>query len=125
VKFAVVGGSGTLVNLGVFSLLIFVWHRAASSDPGLYEQFASGAAFCVAVVSNFVLNRYWTFRHRGGIIKHFGRFFVVSLIGLGINELAFTGLHNGLGVEAHITQLLAILIVMPFNFAGSKWWAFR
>jgi dolichol-phosphate mannosyltransferase len=125
VKFGLVGGTGTLVNLGVFSLLIFIWHRAASSDPGVFKQLASGIAFCVAVLSNFLLNRQWTFRHTGRIIPNFGRFFIVSLVGLGLNELSFTLLNSVGHVEVHVSQLLAILIVTPVNFVGSKWWAFR
>ena len=125
VKFLVVGGSGTLVNLAVFSLLIFIWHRATPGPTGAFEQVASGAGFCVAVVTNFVLNRHWTFHHRGPVVPHFSRFFIVSLVGLGINLFAFTALHNWLGVESHISQLLAIFVVTPFNFVGSKWWAFR
>jgi putative flippase GtrA len=82
-------------------------------------------AFCVAVISNFLLNRRWTFHHTGPMIPHFGRFFIVSLIGLGLNLLSFTLLHNVAGVEVHVSQLLAIFIVTPLNFVGSKWWAFR
>lgn len=125
VKFAVVGGVGTLVNLAVFSFIIFVWVKARGTRPLLVEQVASGVAFCVAVVSNFVLNRRWTFRHRGPVITHFSRFFVVSLVGLGLNVLGYTALHQWLGLEEHLSQLLAIGIVTPFNFFGSKLWAFR
>jgi putative flippase GtrA len=125
IKFVVVGGTGTLVNLGVFQLLVWLYERASGGSAGLFNQIAVGIAFCVAVTSNFLLNRFWTFRHRGRIVRHFGRFFLVSLIGLGLNELFFTLLHNVAGVHRLVSLLLAILIVMPFNFIGSKWWAFR
>jgi putative flippase GtrA len=125
VKFAVVGGTGTLVNLAVFQLLVFTYERATGGSAGLFNQIAVGIAFCVAVTSNFLLNRFWTFRHRGRFIRNFGRFFLVSLVGLGLNELLFTLLHNVAGVHRLFSLLLAILIVTPFNFVGSKWWAFR
>ena len=124
VKFAIVGGSGTLVNLLVFTLLIHFWGVFAAERPLAWEQVASGIAFCVAVVNNFTLNRCWTFRHKGPVVQRFGRFFTVSLLGLGLNVLVFTGLRK-IGVEPHLSQLLAILIVTPFNFLGSKLWAFR
>jgi len=124
VKFAVVGGAGTVVNLAVFSLIIYSWKAVHGDRPFVVEQVASGVAFCVAVVNNFVLNRVWTFRHKGSVVPHFGRFFVVSLLGLGLNLLVFSGLRS-LGVEAHLSQFLAILVVTPFNFLGSKLWAFR
>jgi putative flippase GtrA len=125
VKFAVVGGTGTLVNLAVFQLLVFLYERATGGSAGIFNQIAVGISFCVAVTSNFLLNRLWTFRHRGRIIRHFSRFFLVSLIGLGLNELMFTLLHNVAGVHRLLSLLLAIVIVTPFNFVGSKWWAFR
>ena len=125
IKFALVGGSGTLVNLGVFSLIIFVWVKASGHRPLVVELFATAAAFCVAVVSNFTLNRRWTFRHQGPIVQHFGRFFLVSLVGMGLNVLSYAALHGGLGIQEHLSELLAIAIVMPLNFVGSKWWAFR
>jgi putative flippase GtrA len=125
VKFAVVGGTGTLVNLAVFQLLVFIYERATGGSAGLFNQLAVGIAFCVAVSSNFLLNRVWTFHNRGHIIRHFSRFFMVSLIGLGLNELMFTLLHNVAGVHRLLSLLLAIVIVTPFNFVGSKWWAFR
>jgi putative flippase GtrA len=125
VKFAIVGGTGTLVNLAVFQLLVFLYEHGTGGSAGIFNQIAVGIAFCVAVTSNFLLNRFWTFRHRGRIIRNFSRFFLVSLVGLGLNELMFTLLHNVAGVHRLLSLLLAILIVTPFNFVGSKWWAFR
>ena len=58
VKFALVGGSGYVVNLVVFALLAEV--------AGLHHIPAAVGAFCVAVTNNFLLNRHWTFRARDG-----------------------------------------------------------
>jgi putative flippase GtrA len=125
VKFGIVGGSGTLVNLGIFSLIIFVYVEAAGTRPLIVEQIASGVAFCVAVVGNYYFNRRWTFRHRGPVIAHFGRFFLVSCVGLVLNVLFYTALHSWAGLGEHLSELLAIGCVMPMNFVGSKFWAFR
>ncbi len=125
VKFAIVGGSGTLVNLGVFSLIIYLYVKAAGTRPLIVEQIASGVAFCVAVVSNYYFNRRWTFRHTGPVMVHFGRFFIVSCVGLGLNVFFYTALHSWAGIGEHLSQFLAIGCVMPFNFLGSKFWAFR
>lgn len=124
-KFAIVGGTGTVVNLTIFSLIIYAYVKAAGSRPLLVEQMASGIAFCVAVVSNFVLNRRWTFRHTGPLIPHFGRFFLISCVGLALNVFLYTMLHERGGLGEHLSELLAIACVMPVNFLGSKLWAFR
>lgn len=125
VKFALVGGTGTIVNLAVFSLIIYAYVKAAETRPLIVEQVASGIAFCFAVISNFVLNRRWTFRHTGPVIPHFGRFFLVSCVGLGLNVFFYTALHQWGGLGEHLSELLAIGCVMPVNFIGSKFWAFR
>jgi len=125
VKFALVGGSGTLVNLGVFSLIIYVYVEAVGTRPLIVEQIASGVAFCVAVVTNFTLNRRWTFRHSGPLVRHFGRFFLVSCVGLALNVFCYTALHEWAGLGEHLSELIAIGCVMPVNFVGSKFWAFR
>lgn len=125
VKFALVGGSGTLVNLAVFSLIIYVYVKMAGTRPLIVEQIASGVAFCVAVISNFIFNRRWTFRHTGPVIPHFGRFFLVSCVGLALNIFCYTALHEWGGLGEHLSELLAIACVMPLNFLGSKFWAFR
>jgi putative flippase GtrA len=125
VKFGLVGGSGTLVNLAVFSVVIYLLDRGRSHPPTFHVYVANAAAFCVAVVTNFLLNRRWTFHHTGRVIPHFSRFLLVSLVGYGLNFLAITLIYHVAGVEEHVSQFLAILIVTPFNFIGSKWWAFR
>ena len=73
-KFGLVGGSGYVINLIVFAAL--------TQSLGLHHIVAAIGAFCVAVSSNFLLNRAWTFGAKDG---HAGfqaaRFFAVSLIG--------------------------------------------
>lgn len=125
VKFAIVGGTGTVINFLVFSLIIWLGGRAMSSRSLELELLANGIAFCVAVVCNFLLNRSWTFRSKSRTAMRFGRFFLVSLVGLGLNLLIYALLHKYAGLGPHLTQLLTILFVMPFNFVGSKLWAFR
>ena len=52
-KFGLVGGSGYLINLAVFAVL--------SGNLGVHHTVAAVGAFCVAVTSNFLFNRHWTF----------------------------------------------------------------
>ena len=74
-KFCVVGASGYVVNLAVYTLLLDV--------VGLNYISAAVGSFLVAVTNNYSLNRVWTFRaHRGGVAYQGMRFFVVSTIAL-------------------------------------------
>ncbi len=125
VKFAVVGGTGTIVNLAVLKTTLLIWGAFAAETPFAVEVFASGLAFCVSVVNNYLLNRWWTFRSSSTMAGEFAKFFTVSIAGLGLNELAFWVLRGELGIGVLVSQLMAIACVLPFNFAVNKLWSFR
>jgi putative flippase GtrA len=117
VKFGIVGGSGYLINLAVFALL------AGGLD--VHHLAAAIGAFCVAVTSNFLWNRYWTFGPGEGP-AHFqaARFFAVSLAALGLNLVVLELLLAGGGIGELTAQAIAVAGAMPFNFLGNKLWAF-
>ena len=117
VKFGLVGGSGYLVNLGVFALL--------SGNLGVHHVLAAIGAFCVAVTSNFFWNRHWTFAAGDG---HAGfqaaRFFAVSVAALLINLAVLEALVAGTSMGDLSAQAIAVAVAMPFNFLGNKLWTF-
>jgi putative flippase GtrA len=125
VKFAVVGALGTIVNLAVLKLTLLLWGQFSESTPFAVEAFASGLAFAVAVVNNYLLNRWWTFRSSGTMGTEFLKFLVVSLCGLVLNELVFWVFRAQLELHVMVSQLLAIACVLPFNFVVNKLWSFR
>lgn len=125
VKFAVVGAIGTVVNLAVLKLTLVLWGQFSESTPFAVEAFASGLAFAVAVVNNYLLNRWWTFRSSGTMGAEFLKFLVVSIAGLALNELVFYVFRAQLELHVMVSQLLAIACVLPFNFIVNKLWSFR
>jgi putative flippase GtrA len=116
-KFGIVGGSGYLINLAVFAVL--------AGSLGIHHTIAAIGAFCVAVTSNFLWNRYWTFGPGEGP-AHFqaARFFAVSLASLGINLIVLEALIAGGSVGELTAQAIAVAVAMPFNFLGNKLWTF-
>jgi dolichol-phosphate mannosyltransferase len=117
IKFGMVGGSGYLINLGVFAFL--------SSNLGVHHLIAAIGAFCVAFASNFFWNRHWTFGAAGG---HAGfqaaRFFAVSVAALLINLTVLEALVGGTSMGDLPAQAIAVAVAMPFNFLGNKLWTF-
>ncbi len=117
VKFGLVGGSGYLINLAVFTLL--------RSDLGLHQALAAVGAFCIAVASNFFWNRHWTFAAADG---HAGfqaaRFFAVSIGALAINLVVLEALVMTTSLGDLSAQAIAVAVAMPFNFLGNKLWTF-
>jgi putative flippase GtrA len=116
VKFCVVGATGYIVNLVVFSLLVV----------GLDIHYIPAAicSFLVAVTNNYTWNRIWTFRSQRGHVAYQGmRFLVVSTVALGANLLVLELLVRADLTEV-VAQAIAIVLVTPVNFVGNKLWSF-
>lgn len=116
-KFGLVGGSGYLINLGVFAVL--------TDNLGVYHLAAAIGAFCVAVTSNFLWNRHWTFGPGEGRASfQAARFFAVSIAALGLNLVVLEALVSQHTVGDLTAQAIAVAVTMPFNFLGNKLWTF-
>jgi putative flippase GtrA len=117
VKFGIVGGSGYLINLGVFAFL--------SGNLGVYHAVAAIGAFCFAVTSNFLWNRYWTFGPGEGLAhQQAARFLAVSVGSLVINLVMLEAIVANSSISELAAQAIAVAVAMPFNFLGNKLWTF-
>jgi putative flippase GtrA len=119
VRFAIVGGTGFVLNLAVYAFCVHVL--------GIPYQGAAVVAWLVAVSSNFVLNRHWTFDRPGGRVHHQAmRFFLVSLAAFAlVNLVLLTLLVEQAGLAKVPAQALAVAAATPFNFLGNKLWSFQ
>jgi putative flippase GtrA len=118
VRFSIVGGTGYVINLAVYSTLVEV--------AELHYIVAAVLAFCVAVTNNFLLNRHWTFRAANGSAAFQApRFLTVSVIALGFNLLVLELLVGAVGIHKIPAQAAAVLAATPLNFVGNKLWSFR
>ena len=117
VKFCVVGATGYVVNLAVYTALL----RGAD----IHYVLAALCSFLVAVTNNYWWNRHWTFRgQRGHVVFQGLRFLVVSTSALVANLVVLHTLVT-LGLGEVVAQALAIMLVTPVNFVGNKLWSFR
>ena len=116
-RFCVVGASGYVVNLAVFTLLV---HAA-----GMHYLAAAVLAFVVAWTNNFVLNKFWTFKRHGlSAVQQGVRYLLVSLVALGLNLIVLELLVSAGSPEVP-AQAIAIAVVMPVNFLLNRRWSFR
>ena len=121
IRFSLVGSSGVLVNLAVYTCAIYIlsWHYLP----------AGTVSFMVAMTNNFILNRYWTFKsHQNGEAGAGGQYFrylLVTLFGYLVNMALLWFFIDGLHWHAVLSQLLAIMVTTLSNFLGSKLWAFK
>ena len=121
VKFGIVGASGFIVNLIVFTLLQRLVPDHAATGPYLAIY---SVAFLSGGVSNYFLNRIWTFRSTGHAGKEGAQFMAVSVaalfVGLGVSELVAPYFGHG-----HKTWFIATCAGIVVNFFVNKYWTFR
>lgn len=117
-QFAAVGASGTLVNLAVAKSL---------SLTGVADRAAIGAGIGVSVVSNFLLNRRFTFSHAmdGPLVRQFVGFVAASSIGMIVNYAVAVTMRTRIGYPLALAVCAGILAGMSFNFAINRWFVFR
>jgi dolichol-phosphate mannosyltransferase len=120
VKFGIVGLSGVAVNLGVFSVLVWL---------GVTAFIASPIAIEASIVSNFLLNNFWTFRWRrtSARLRVKGlKFNVVSLVALVVSYSTFLLIVFLIpSWPPHVAQALAIPPAMLVNYFLNSKWTFR
>ena len=118
VRYGVVGASGYVVNLAVFTQSV---HRLS-----IDYRVAAVLAFLVAVANNFWWNRHWTFAaHDGHAGFQAARFMAVSVGAFLVSYALLLLLVEGAGLSKDPAQAVAIIAATPFSFLGQKLWSFR
>lgn len=139
IKFGLVGISNTAVDWIVYYLVTGYIITASDAKPT-----AKAISFLVAVINSYIWNTIWTFKKeykslgnktsKGGI---FLKFFIVSLVGWGINYLVFRYVLNSftfqdltIAAKTIKTQELYPLIAasaaaIVWNFFANKLWTYK
>src|SRR5208282_4161627 len=117
IRFAVVGCSGVIVDMGLLFLL---------SDPtmlgwGLTRSKLIAAE--MAILNNFLWNDTWTFRdlssQQRGLrqrLRRLGKFQLICLAGVAINATLLNLQFNLLGMNRYVANAVAIAAVTAWNF---------
>lgn len=130
-KFGVVGGLAFFID---YFLLMFL-----TTVIGLNYLISAPISFSVSLIFNYICSMKYVFEGREDLSKkkEFIIFLILSLIGLGINQIViwfmmdgfpqiWTGLETIFTFEFHkkmkltLAKLLATFIVMVWNFIGRK-----
>ncbi len=134
-KFATVGAIGSVIDVLIMNLLTQLFNMRL--------VYAGTISLVCAIVSNFMLNRYWTYpdsrsRH---FLHQLGMFFLVNLIGIAFRipilhfveppmARVFESMVHLSQASAEIfaknaTVALAIGIVMIWNFFINRYWTYN
>ena len=98
-----------IVDFGVTYLL--------KEKAKLNKFLSNSAGFVLAATNNYIWNRLWTFHSKNEDIPgEYLSFFIISLIGLGINNLTIYLLADRLKWNFYFSKLCATAVVMVWNF---------
>lgn len=136
IKFAIVGAIGTLIDFGILNLLTIVF-----LVPKLIAQAVS---FSLAVVNNYLLNRFWTYpeSRMKPVLRQFFSFVIISVIGLGIRTPLFWVLSLGITrlaqlvlpvefllkpevIGNNVALAICIVVVLLWNYFANRKWTFN
>ena len=119
-KFSIVGASGVVINLGLFTLLLMA---------GMDKYIASPIAIEMSIIWNFLLNDFWTFRWRKTADRTRVRglkFNLVSILSLGMSYTTFVILSVVFpDVAPQIHQLIGIIPATLANYFLNSYWTFK
>lgn len=158
-KFLVVGAIGFVVDFAVFNLLIgpfnvllvpgawlftFLTGLGFSSDFVIHlgPTMASTVSFTLAVISNFIWNRHWTYpdSRSKSPRRQFAMFMLVSIVGILIripivtflNPIFKTTLKTiplfapyANRLAANMALAVAVLVVLFWNFFVNRFWTYN
>ncbi|MEI5585028.1 MULTISPECIES: GtrA family protein [unclassified Agromyces] len=129
VKFGVVGLIGLVIDVTLFNAL-----RLGVLGEGTWAQSAIGAktiSTTVAIIFNWLGNRYWTFRRhrRRHALREFAEYAVVSVGGMAIALLCLWISHHLLGFTSLLadnvaTNVVGLALGTAFRFLLYRYWVF-
>ncbi|MBE0648845.1 MAG: GtrA family protein [Bacteroidales bacterium] len=117
VKFGIVGFSGVIVDFSI----TFVCKEYLK----IQKYIANAIGFTLAATTNYFLNRIWTFESTNpDIFLEFSRFFIIALIGLGINTAIVWAMSGKFKVNFYVAKLVATIVVTAWNFLINAYYTF-
>ena len=115
IKFGLVGVVATIIDY----LLLYV----LTEYFNIYYLISSIISFSVSVIFNYIASIRWVFdvdKNKNSKIKELVVFIILSVIGLGINQLFMWLLSDKLNIYYMISKLFATVVVMCWNFITRK-----
>ena len=114
IKFGFVGGTAFVIDAGLLFLL--------TEFCGIHYLISGMISFTASVIYNYILSVKWVFDAKKDANKtqEFIVFIVLSVIGLGINQLFMWLFVDMMHIYYMLSKIIATVIVMVYNFITRK-----
>lgn len=120
-KFCAVGAVGAVLNLVVLYSL---------TELGVFYIISGLLGIEAGLLSNFFLNRSWTFKDRQGrglryVLTALYRDHAVRFVGIVLNIVILWILTSFFGLYYLLSQIIGIGVAMLWNYGGNQWWTWE
>ena len=120
-KFAAVGAVGAVLNLAVLYAL---------TELGVFYLLSGLVGIEAGLLSNFFLNRSWTFKDRQArgleyVLTALYRDHAVRFVGIVLNLVILWLLTSVFGLYYLTSQVIGIAVAMLWNYGGNQWWTWE
>ncbi|OGF30932.1 hypothetical protein A2533_03415 [Candidatus Falkowbacteria bacterium RIFOXYD2_FULL_35_9] len=118
IKYSIIGIVSSIIDFSFLNIFIFF------TDWGVY--YSAIGAFLIANFNSFLWNKYWIFgkKQRLKVAKQYGLFLLFSFIGLILNIGIMSILIEWVGLWYNWAKLVAVLIVLLWNYNINKHYTF-
>jgi putative flippase GtrA len=117
VKFGITGMSGMVLDFSLTWLFKDVLH--------VNKFLANAIGFSAAVMSNYYINRIWTFQNKAKVSTQLAAFITVSVIGLLLNSMVVYVFNNLLLLNFYLSKIIAVGLVFIWNFSANYFYVFK
>lgn len=135
IKFAIVGTIGATIDFSVFNMLTRFFHWNTTYNVfGIKILAANNVSVFLAICSNFVINRYWTFRNiQGSAARQGVQYLILNTFTWALNQILVSVFVFQMPLFVQLfgdqrdnaAKAAAIIIILFINFFGSKLLIFK
>ena len=115
-RFLSVGVVNTVIGLGTTYFCMGVLR--------LGDALSNAIGYAIGVCCSFVLNKKWTFKHRGNVFGSLARFLLVFAVAYCANLAFVLFLINELAWNRYLAQAAGVFIYTAISYTGSRYFAF-
>ncbi len=138
VKYGMVGVVGLGIDMGIYYLLVrklsvhypfspFISKLLGGNmSVGMLDILISNIiSSTLAIINNFILNSYFTFKVTDKKLKRFASFVSIAIIGMVISSMLLTLFIGVMKMDDMLSKIFAICIVAAIQFGINKFFTFK
>lgn len=138
IKYGLVGVSGLVIEMTLFYFLTKKFAVQYPFSDSLHNLLGNSISIhtlntdishiissSIAIINNFILNSYFTFKVTDKKLKRFFSFISVAAVGLIISTTLMTIFVQKFQMEEMLSKAIALAIVVAFQFFINKFFTFK